>query len=285
MRKTYLLDRFAVCVCLQISDNNGIRLTNEEIRMKTIRAAQNIIKLGFKEGDIIAVIAKNSHNLASIIFAAFSIGLPVNTLDPTFELVEIVHMLNITQPKLVFCDRDNLETVHKSLSELHLNVPVYTFDGATSNSQSVDELLVETYVEDTFEYDFFFNFGNRYICNKSDDLSRPVLVQDGANTTAVIVCSSGTTGLSKGVCLTHAQLLDRMTTIDDIGLEDVSLCFSSLYWLSGLATLLFSTLQGCTRIITTDSFKPELLLRLIEEYKVRILTPKIVYKILIYPKI
>lgn len=46
------------------------------------------------------------------------------------------------------------------------------------------------------------------------------------------------------------------------------MCFSSLYWISGLVTLLRGTLCGATRIITTFVFAPELQLRLIEQYRI-----------------
>lgn len=49
---------------------------------------------------------------------------------------------------------------------------------------------------------------------------------------------------------------------------DILLSFSSLYWLSGVYTLVRGTLTGATRIITTETFSPELYLRLIEKYKV-----------------
>lgn len=45
------------------------------------------------------------------------------------------------------------------------------------------------------------------------------------------------------------------------------LCFSSLYWISGLIVLFTGTLFGATRIITTQVFSPELQLRIIEQYK------------------
>lgn len=50
--------------------------------------------------------------------------------------------------------------------------------------------------------------------------------------------------------------------------DDVILCFSSLYWLSGVLMLLTGPLLGPTRIITTDSFTPERLLNITEKYKV-----------------
>lgn len=44
--------------------------------------------------------------------------------------------------------------------------------------------------------------------------------------------------------------------------------FSSLYWLTGLSTLLLTTFQNITRVITTKPTGPELLLEIIRERKV-----------------
>lgn len=50
--------------------------------------------------------------------------------------------------------------------------------------------------------------------------------------------------------------------------DDTILAFSSLYWLTGIISLIVGTLNGATRLITTEQFSPELQLRLIEKYKV-----------------
>lgn len=59
-------------------------MTNGEIRWRTIRAAQNLTKLGIGFDDVIQVIAKNHHYLAPIMFAALTIGAPVNAIDVQF---------------------------------------------------------------------------------------------------------------------------------------------------------------------------------------------------------
>lgn len=120
--------------------------------MEIIRVAQNISKLGFKEDDVLAVIARNSEHLAPIVFASMSIGCPVNALDPSFGKAEIVHMLRITKPKLIFCDVDKLPAVRESLKELEWNLIIFTFNGKTEDSRSVNELLVKTGREDEFLY-------------------------------------------------------------------------------------------------------------------------------------
>lgn len=71
-----------------------------------------------------------------------------------------------------------------------------------------------------------------------------------------------------GVCLSHAAFLDALTQTDLIKSSDVAICFSSLYWLSGWAVLFMGMMSGATRIITTQTYSPELQLRLIEKYKV-----------------
>lgn len=71
-----------------------------------------------------------------------------------------------------------------------------------------------------------------------------------------------------GVCLSHAALLDGTTLYKVTNCSDVMLSFSSLYWISGIGTLLTGTLCGATRIITTEPFSPELQLKMIERYKV-----------------
>lgn len=52
------------------------------------------------------------------------------------------------------------------------------------------------------------------------------------------------------------------------------LCFSSLYWLSGFASLMQSISNNCKRIITKRPFRPLLMVHLIEQYKVNaVLSP------------
>lgn len=46
------------------------------------------------------------------------------------------------------------------------------------------------------------------------------------------------------------------------------LCFSSLYWISGLLTLVSGTLGHSVRIITTKEFSPDLMLEMIEKYQI-----------------
>lgn len=68
--------------------------------------------------------------------------------------------------------------------------------------------------------------------------------------------------------MSHALLLDKCTRLHSISCGEILFTFSSLYWLSGIGNLLKATYFGATRIITTKPYAPELLLQLIEKYKI-----------------
>ncbi len=60
-------------------------LTNHELRLKTIYVSQNLMKIGVNIGDVVAVISRNNHYVAPVVFACLTIGAPVNTLDFSFN--------------------------------------------------------------------------------------------------------------------------------------------------------------------------------------------------------
>lgn len=97
-------------------------------------------------------------------------------------------------------------------------------------------------------------------------------VIDGENDTAVILCSSGTTGPPKAICLSHSILLERIPIAFDVITSDaVGLTFSTLYWIGGITMLIIGILSSATRLITTEKFSSELMLQMIERYKVTFL--------------
>lgn len=60
-------------------------MTNGQLRSRTIRAAVNLISLGYTRGDVLGFVAGNSEHVAPIVFAALTVGCVVNGLDPTFD--------------------------------------------------------------------------------------------------------------------------------------------------------------------------------------------------------
>lgn len=129
---------------------------------------------------------------------------------------------------------------------------------------------------------------------------RPVDV-DGANETAIIMSTSGSTGPSKGTqaidhfhwisgiiftsnffwnclfplkfagaCLSHAAFAAEIDNVHPIYSNQIIFNPSTLYWISGVFTLLMGIICGGTRVITTEEFSSQMQLRVIEEHKATI---------------
>lgn len=117
---------------------------------KTVRAAQNIRKLGYKQREIIGIVAGNHQDLAPIVYATLCLGCPINSLGPTLSKGEIIHMLKMTKPTLMFCAVETYDLVSDCLLELGNGATIFTFGGQTNNSEAVDDLFAESGSEDDF---------------------------------------------------------------------------------------------------------------------------------------
>lgn len=136
---------------LHICDDDGISMSCKETRITSIRVAQNLLKLGFKQGDVFGFICRNGSKLPVTIFGSIYIGAPINPLDVAFKKDDIVHMFGQTKPKLVFCDADVYDTVKLALTELENDAMIITFRDKVDGAHYIEELFAPTGNEDSFE--------------------------------------------------------------------------------------------------------------------------------------
>lgn len=134
----------------QVNHETNIQLTSAFIRRQTVRAALNLQKIGCNKGDIFGIVAKNSHYLAPIVYASLCIGCPINTLDPSFTKLELMHMLSISRPKVMFCDASVYDLVQECLNDLGNTAKVFTFSGQSGKSIRVEDLFEDVEGESTF---------------------------------------------------------------------------------------------------------------------------------------
>lgn len=154
----------------QILADDASQKTFEEIHVDSVKVAKNLVKLGQKLGDIVSVAGRNNKDIASVVFGCFFVGATVNTLDPIFEKDDLAHMFGIVKPKLVVCERSNLDHVKAALKEQNLSVQVLVF------GETVSSVLLQE-VDEEFDVKIF----------------EPIKITDSAKQTGMIVCSSGKT--------------------------------------------------------------------------------------------
>lgn len=82
--------------------------------------------------------------MAPIFFASIANGCAPVALDPSFGKAEIIHMLSITKPVLMFCDIACYDLLIECLAELKNEAKVFTIGGQKGQSESVEHLFTET---------------------------------------------------------------------------------------------------------------------------------------------
>ncbi|XP_037951201.1 4-coumarate--CoA ligase 1-like [Teleopsis dalmanni] len=94
---------------------------------------------------------------------------------------------------------------------------------------------------------------------------QPATLKYGPDQTMGLFCSSGTTGLPKAVCISNDQMLKTHGFTNG---TTVMFSFSTPDWTTGLFSVLYNTLTGGIRIITTKPYSPEYLMEIIIKYEV-----------------
>jgi long-subunit acyl-CoA synthetase (AMP-forming) len=115
-----------------------------------------------------------------------------------------------------------------------------------------------------------------YSITGSKPVVTPVQDLDGSNDVAFICYSSGTTGLAKGVMLTHtnfiAQIVQTVSSEpeEDRHDDDVILGFLPFFHIYGLTSLVLNAYYKVVPVVIMARYDLELLCQLVQKYKVTI---------------
>ncbi|KAF5296064.1 hypothetical protein FQA39_LY12686 [Lamprigera yunnana] len=198
---------------------------------RSIRLAISMRKLGIDYGDVISLHSHDQENCSVIFIAALFLGAIMSSVDTSMSREDTQLMLAQTMPKMVFVTSacvDKLENVLKNLNS-NANIVVY---GDSDKYQTLADLLAESTEEDAF---------------------RPVKVRSLLDT-ALIVFSSGSTGVPKSLCHNHHSALYQYNNFSKNFCWDVSVHFATPHWTIYTKFLGITTILGTTRIYYPDFY-------------------------------
>jgi acyl-CoA synthetase (AMP-forming)/AMP-acid ligase II len=212
--------------------------------------ARGLVAAGIRPGETIGIFLPNCWEFGVAYHAATLAGAIPTTLNPTYREREVHYQLEAADAVALISDGTLLSGIN--LSGLPALRQVYTVRApGPSGSQPFDSLLQTT-----------------------TSVSLPAPEQDSRSTLATLPFSSGTTGLPKGVMLSHHNLVANVyqtLTPGEYGafaVDDVVLCFLPLYHIYGLTVgLSLSLIRGCT-LVLMPRFDCERSLQLIQEESV-----------------
>ncbi|MFX0147999.1 MAG: AMP-binding protein [Candidatus Hodarchaeota archaeon] len=181
----------------------GREFTFNEMEILTRRFARGLHKLGVKKGDVIALWLPNGPYFSFAYFAALSLGATLTALSPLFVAREILYQIKDSGTKfLILIDRfyGQYERVQNEL-----------------NLKKVIVVNVEGKIPDILETDKVIHFNTIIEQNPSPLSDSELEVKiDPKKDIAIIQYTGGTTGLPKGACLSHYNIIANIYQMKQI---------------------------------------------------------------------
>ncbi|KAF2879337.1 hypothetical protein ILUMI_26848 [Ignelater luminosus] len=231
-------------------------LSYRTLFLTTCQLAQSLQRCGYKQNDVISICSENNLKFFFPVIAALYLGMITAPFNQDYTPGELHNVLNISKPQLIFCSKKFLPKILE-LKRKH------TF---------VKKIIILDVDEDMFGCESLSNFILRN-SDKDPKRFKPVNFNPDEQV-AAILCSSGTTGLPKGVMLTHKNFSARFAHVKDpsVGTETIPgvtvLSFMPFFHGFGFLTNLGYFLVGL-RVIMLRRFEQELFLKSIQDYEVR----------------
>lgn len=192
-----------------------------------------------RRGETVAVMSPNSAECAIAVYGALLAGAKVTGLNPLFREREIIAQLADAEAVVAFATEPLLEAVEATRG----HVPTLRRVEAIEKVEALG----------------------------ADSIAAPDVTVDPDQDLAFLPYSSGTTGLPKGVMLTHGALttnIRQWISTGAIAEDSVQLAFLPFYHIYGAVVLLHATVAVGATCVVMPRFEPAQVLELIERYRV-----------------
>ncbi|KAJ2457085.1 hypothetical protein GGF42_002891 [Coemansia sp. RSA 2424] len=246
-------------------DNPSVTLTLDAAEAMTTRLASGLYHAaGVRPGHVVAIAMPNSVHYLPIVLAVLTLGATCTLANPAYTPRELSHQLSDSQARLVITVAALRPTVAEATAmlEAECDVPIFLADNSNGDGYiSVFDLLSDQ------------DFPHPYIAPSA---------------TAFIPYSSGTTGLPKGVKLSHFNVIANIlqitavhqttTTSSITSYHPTSIAVLPMFHSFGLVFLCFvMPIAGITTVLPRK-FEMSQFLRLVKKYNVTetMLVPPIV---------
>jgi len=174
------------------NDDGSFRdISYTKLGRRTVSISSVLINLGINKGDRVAILSENRPEWVAAYFGIMSCGGVILPVDAKLADAEIRFILNDSQAKCIFLSGKYLDTIDRLRIDLtHLKNIIFL-----DKSPRPDIIQL-----------------NKLRPHRGKERARPIYLED----TAIIVYTSGTTGLAKGVEITYKSLLFQALRFSEI---------------------------------------------------------------------
>jgi len=232
---------------------NDVNLTYRELDALVNSFANALLDLGIAKGQTVCLLMTNRPEYVISWFAIARIGAVTSPMNPSYKEREVAYQLSNSEAVALIVQQELLplvQTVHAETPDLEHVVIV----GPGQHAPQTDTLLFSHLL-------------------RTHPPTPPTGKEPGWEDVVALPYSSGTTGLPKGVMLSHKNLVCnayQSIATARITFEDRLLVFVPLYHIYGIMLIGLAALSGA-RLVLMERFEASRCLHLIQEQAITIL--------------
>jgi len=223
-----------------IAPEPGLSLSYGQLKEDSIRFGKYLAEMGLKKGDKVSFMLANGYQAAKIFLGTMYAGFVVAPLNLLAQPSQLVYVLDHSDTKLVFFTEDQKDRLKAAAGKMKRAVKLIEIDNDAETIFSPDEDLSSFTLPDVTE---------------EDD--------------ALLLYTSGTTGLPKGVILSHKNMVaggEYTTLAHELTPDDRALCSLPLYHINGEVVTAVTPLVSGGSVVIPHKFSTSDFWELISEY-------------------
>ncbi|KAK6155424.1 hypothetical protein DH2020_009672 [Rehmannia glutinosa] len=240
--------------CLLIG-NTGKSYTFAETHLACRKVATGLSNLGIRKGDVVMVLLQNCAEFVFTFMGASIIGAVTTAANPFCTAKEIFKQFSASKSRMIITQSQYVDKLRE----------------AGDNFPKIGEDFSVITIDDPPEGCLHFSVLSE--ANEDEALAVEIDPDDAV----ALPFSSGTTGLPKGVILTHRSLITSVAQQVDgenpnlyLKSDDVVLCVLPLFHIYSLNSVLLCSLRAGAAVLLMQKFEIGTLLELIQRHRVSV---------------